>query len=108
MRTTLKWSPAALRQHAGECFLLGQGDVALVYELCDAGRVRVAFYLFRHGSFRLCVVDTGSVQALLSILSRYENTDAFLRRYCLPPAADQPGGKTAGDKTTRPALSKLM
>ncbi len=89
MKTTLRWAPATLREHAGECLLLGRGDVALVYELCGADRARVAFYLFRYGSFRLCVVDTGSVQALLKILNRHENTEGFMSSHGFASVVEQ-------------------
>ena len=74
-----KWNRARLRKHEHECLLLGNGAVAVIYELCGANRVRVRFFLHEHGRFEEQVQDTGKASTLIRLLNMHENTKALVR-----------------------------
>ena len=86
MNADTKWTMTTLREHAGEALLLGNGAVAVVYEMCQTNQARVAWFLFTDGRFAPCVVETRRSEMLLSVLRRWENTHEVFRR-CVANAA---------------------
>ncbi len=91
------WDLGRLRLHEGQCRLLGDGGVAVIYRICGTNRVHVEFFLFEDGQFKKCATDMGEVRTLLRLLDRYDTTTALIqrRRKARPPIGRR-GDKRVG------------
>ncbi len=71
MKTKQTWNMISLVKYQAQWVLLGDGSVAVTYQLYPGGRVRVSFYVLDNGRFEHCVTDTGSARTLISLLTKH-------------------------------------